>query len=127
MSRLGLVIGKAGCPWRTEVPGRFVAPHDDRLEGVTQVWNQFVAGVCDTGGHMPGDPAKCRLIGMRYFELSERAQDPERRENLAALAKTWSRLAAELECDQALLNALSQLSFDESPYAVPEALNLTAA
>jgi cobalamin biosynthesis Mg chelatase CobN len=76
---------------------------------------------------MPGDPAQCRLIAARYLELSNRAEDNERRENLTALAKTWSRLAAELECDQALLSALSQLSFDEPSYAVPEALNLTAA
>jgi hypothetical protein len=76
---------------------------------------------------MPGDAAQCRLIAARYFQLSERAEDTKRRENLATLAKTWSRLAAELECDQALLNALSQLSFEEPSYAVPEALNLTAA
>jgi hypothetical protein len=28
-----------------DVPGAFVAPHDDRLEGVTQVWNQFLAAL----------------------------------------------------------------------------------
>ena len=76
---------------------------------------------------MPGDPAKCRLNAARYSELSKRAQDPARRERLVALAETWTRLAAELEADQALLNALSELQFDEPFYAVPEALNLRAA
>jgi hypothetical protein len=76
---------------------------------------------------MPGDPAKCRLNAVRYFKLSERAKNPARRQKLAALAETWTKLAAELESDQALLNALSQLEFDEPFYAVPEALNLRAA
>ena len=76
---------------------------------------------------MPGDPAKCRLNAARYSELSKRAKDPARRERLVALAETWTRLAAELEADQALLNTLSELQFDEPFYAVPEALNLRAA
>ena len=56
---------------------------------------------------MPGDPAKCRLYAARYLELSERAKNPARRQNLAALAETWTKLAAELESDQLLLNTLS--------------------
>ena len=76
---------------------------------------------------MPGDPAKCRLNAMRYVKLSERAQDPRRRERLAALAEMWARLAAEFEADQALLEALSELQFDQPVYPVPEALNLRAA
>ena len=69
---------------------------------------------------MPGDPAKCRSIAARYSELSERAKDPTRRQRLVVLAETWTRLAAELEADQALLNALSELQFDERFYALPE-------
>ena len=76
---------------------------------------------------MPGDPARCRLNAARYTELSERAKDPARRKRLVVLAETWTRLAAELEADQALLNALSELQFDKPFYAVPEALNLRAA
>ena len=110
---------------RRKNAGRFVAPHDDRLEGVTQVWNEFLAGVCDAGGHMPGDPAKCRLYAARCLKLSERAKDPARRQRLASLAQTWIKLAAELESDQALLK--SEINVDEPFYAVPEALNLRAA
>jgi hypothetical protein len=62
---------------------------------------------------MPGDPGQCRLYAARYLELSERAQDPERRQSLAALAETWAKLAAELESEQALLSALSDLTLDE--------------
>jgi hypothetical protein len=76
---------------------------------------------------MPGDPAKCRLYAARYLELSKRAKNPARRQNLAALAQTWTKLSAELESDQALLNALSEFNVDEPFYAVPEALNLWAA
>jgi hypothetical protein len=76
---------------------------------------------------MPGNPEQCRLNAARYLELSKRAKNRARRANLAALAKMWTRLAAELESEQALLNALSEISFDEPFYAVPEALNLRAA
>ena len=76
---------------------------------------------------MPGDPAQCRLYAARYLELSKRADDPARRQSLAALAETWTKLAAELESDQALLNALSEITVDEPFYAVPDALNLRAA
>jgi hypothetical protein len=76
---------------------------------------------------MPGDPAQCRLYAERYWELSKRAKNSARRQNLAALAKLWTKLAAEYEADQPLLNALSEINFDEPFYAVPEALNLQAA
>ena len=76
---------------------------------------------------MPGDPAQCRLNAARYLELSERAEEPARRESLAALAGMWTKLAAEFESDQPLLNTLSEIVFDEPFYAVPEALNLRAA
>jgi hypothetical protein len=61
------------------------------------------------------------------LKLSERAKDPARRQRLAVLAQTWIKLAAELESDQALLNALTEINVDEPFYAVPEALNLRAA
>ena len=76
---------------------------------------------------MPGDPAQCRLYAARYLELSKRAKNPARRQSLAALAETWTRLAAELESDQPLLSALSEINYDEPFYAVPTALNLRAA
>ena len=76
---------------------------------------------------MPGNPEQCRLNAARYLELSKRAKSRARRANLAALAKLWTKLAAELESEQALLDALSEINLDEPYYAVPEALNLRAA
>jgi hypothetical protein len=73
---------------------------------------------------MPGNPAQCRLYAARYLELSKRAKNPARGESLAALAETWTKLAAEYEADQPLLNTLSEINFDEPFNAVPEALNL---
>jgi hypothetical protein len=67
---------------------------------------------------MPGDPAKCRSNAVRYLSLSKHAKNPARRQGLAALAETWTKLAAELESDLALLNTLSELEFDEPFYAV---------
>ena len=69
---------------------------------------------------MPGDPAQCRLNAARYLELSERAEEPARRESLAALAGMWTKLAAELESEQVLLNTLSEINVDETFDAVPE-------
>ena len=68
---------------------------------------------------MPGDPQQCRLNAARYLELSKRAKNRVKRANLAALAKLWTKLAAEFEADQPLLNALSEISIDEPSYALP--------
>ena len=76
---------------------------------------------------MPGDAAQCRFYAARYWKLSERAEDPTRRQQLAGMAETWTKLAAELESDQALLNALSDINYEEPFHAVPEALNLRTA
>ena len=76
---------------------------------------------------MPGDPEQCRLNAVRCLKLAERATAPARRESLAALAETWTRLAAEFESDQALLRTLSDLEFNEPCYTMPSALNLRAA
>ena len=76
---------------------------------------------------MAGDPEQCRLNAVHCLKLAERAKDPTRRQNLATLAETWTKLAAEIEFDLALLNTLSELELDQPFYAVPEALNLRAA
>jgi hypothetical protein len=40
------------------------------------------------------------------------------------MAETWMRLAAELESDQALLSALSEMEFSEPYEALPRALKI---
>ena len=76
---------------------------------------------------MPGDPAQCRLYASHCLELSKRSKNRARRQDLAALAELWTKLAVEFEADEPLLNALSEITFDEPFYAMPEALNLRAA
>jgi hypothetical protein len=46
------------------------------------------------------------------------------RQNLTAMAETWTKLAAEIESDQVLLRTLSQLEFGDPYEALPLALNL---
>ena len=69
---------------------------------------------------MLGNPEQYRLNAARCLKLSKRAKNPARRADLAALAGMWTKLAAELEADQPLLNALSEINFDEPFDAVPE-------
>ena len=52
---------------------------------------------------MPGDPVQCRLNAA--LKLSEHAKDLARRQSLAALAETWTKLAAELESSDRLVSA----------------------
>ena len=75
---------------------------------------------------MPGDPHRCRVNAARCLRLAERAHRPEMRESLTALAKTWTKLAAETESDQALLGAILELELSERPEALPRALRLGA-
>jgi hypothetical protein len=63
--------------------------------------------------HMPGDPNECRVNATVHLTLADGASNAETRESCAALAETWTRLAAELESEQALLNKLSELEFDQ--------------
>ena len=62
---------------------------------------------------MPGDPNECRLHAALHLRLANRASTPEIHQSFAVLAETWTRLAAELESEQALLNTLSELEFDQ--------------
>jgi len=73
---------------------------------------------------MPGNPRQFRLYAMRYLKLAERAKRPEMRQTFTALAETWTRLAAELESDQALLQAISEMELSEPYYTLPRALKL---
>jgi hypothetical protein len=73
---------------------------------------------------MPGNPDQCRLNAARCLRLAERARRPETRETFTALAETWTRLAAELESDEALLRTISELEFCEPYEALPLALKL---
>jgi len=73
---------------------------------------------------MPGNPYQCRLNAKRCLKLAEHAKRPEMRQTFTALAERWTRLAAELESDQTLLQAISEMEFSEPYYALPLALKL---
>jgi hypothetical protein len=73
---------------------------------------------------MPGNSDQCRMNAARCSKLAERARRPEMRQAFTALADTWTRLAAELESDQALLRAISEMEFSEPYEALPLALKL---
>jgi hypothetical protein len=67
---------------------------------------------------------QCRLDAERCLRLAKRARKPEMRQNLTALAGTWTKLAADLEFDEALISSLLELDFSEPIDALPLALKL---
>jgi len=46
---------------------------------------------------MPGNPKECRQHALNCVQLAKTAQSPEARGRFAHLARTWIRLAEELE------------------------------
>jgi len=75
-------------------------------------------------GNMPGNPHECRAAAAQCSKLAQNAITSEC-DALFALANTWKRLAAELEADQMLLQALSELHLTSQPYeALLCALNI---
>lgn len=56
---------------------------------------------------------QCHLNAERCLRLAKRARRSAMRENLMALAEAWTKLAAQLESDEALLDALSKLEINE--------------
>jgi hypothetical protein len=54
-------------------------------------------------GYMPGDPSECREPRQDCLRLAAEAHNPQAKETFESLAKTWLRLAADLEAAKALL------------------------
>jgi len=52
---------------------------------------------------MPGEPKECREHALNCVRLAKTAESPEARDRFAHLARTWIRLAEELERMQAVL------------------------
>ena len=81
---------------------------------------------------MPGNPHECRVNAAQCSKLAQNAITSECDDAITsecdafvALAKTWKKLAAELEADQMLLQALSELHLTSQPYeALLCALNI---
>jgi hypothetical protein len=73
---------------------------------------------------MPGDPRQCRLYAGRCLAIARRARKPEARQIFSEMAETWNRLAAEMEADQTLFQAISEMELSEPYEALPNALRL---
>jgi hypothetical protein len=73
---------------------------------------------------MPGDSSGCRLHAASCLRQARRAKNPETVENLTAMAEAWTRLAAEMEADQKLLQTIYEMKFPEPYETVPFLLNL---
>ncbi len=55
---------------------------------------------------MPGDPKECRQHALNCVHLAKDATTPELRDHFAKLARTWIKLADELEQSEAFLAAI---------------------
>ena len=55
---------------------------------------------------MPGDPKECRQHALNCVHLAKGASTPEQRDHFAKLARTWIKLAEELEQSEAFLAAI---------------------
>jgi hypothetical protein len=55
---------------------------------------------------MPGDPKECRQHALNCVRLAQTAATPQSREHFASLARTWIKLADDLERSQSFLAAL---------------------
>jgi hypothetical protein len=65
---------------------------------------------------MPGDPKECRQHALACVRLAQTSSTPQSREQFANLARTWIRLADDLERTQALVGAVD----DETEPAAEE-------
>ena len=66
---------------------------------------------------MPGDPNRCREHARVCAELARQTVSPEVRDHFTSLAESWSRLAAEIESGQKLLDLIGEISRDLAPHA----------
>jgi hypothetical protein len=57
---------------------------------------------------MPSDPKECREHALTCVRLAQTSASPQAREQFANLARTWIRLADELEWTLAFIDALDE-------------------
>jgi hypothetical protein len=70
---------------------------------------------------MPGNPKECRQHALTCMLLAKEATTEQSKQTFLTLAHSWTRLAAELEDANALLNALSEIDLKNAPE--PESLS----
>jgi hypothetical protein len=57
---------------------------------------------------MPGDPKECRAHALRCKEHAETSLTPDARRQFFELAEMWRTLAANLEADQDIIDAMEK-------------------
>jgi hypothetical protein len=57
---------------------------------------------------MPGDPKECRRQALACVRLAQTSPSQQARDQFANLARTWIRLADEIESTEAFLTALDE-------------------
>jgi hypothetical protein len=65
---------------------------------------------------MPGDPKECRQHALNCMLEAKAAKTPETREHFAKLARSWIKLAEELERTQALLAEVDEVYEPEDDF-----------
>ena len=65
---------------------------------------------------MPGDPKECRQHALNCMFGAKAARTIEGRESFANLARSWIKLAEELEQTQALLAEVDELAEPEDNF-----------
>jgi hypothetical protein len=58
---------------------------------------------------MPGDPKECRQHALECARLAQTSATQDDREHFAQLARTWIKLAEEIEQDQAFIAGLVEI------------------
>ena len=69
---------------------------------------------------MPGDPKECRQRALKCMLEAKAAKTPETREHFAKLARSWIKLAEELERMQALLAEVDEFYEPEDDFELME-------
>jgi hypothetical protein len=54
---------------------------------------------------VPGDPDECRAHAKKCADMASRATNPQHKQLLTNLAQSWTKIALDLERNQALMEA----------------------
>ena len=102
-----MLVSTPDWPW--DGPN-FLLCNDCRIDKDFDLWNRFRFGDGErrrvTEARMPGDPKECRQHALNCVHLAKGASTPEQRDHFAKLARTWIKLAEELEQTPAFLAAI---------------------
>src|SRR5262245_37568957 len=78
------------------------------LDSLVAAWNRFVPrrGRLEVT-YMPGNPEECRLHALICVRLAQTSVTRQARDHFAKLARTWIRLADDLERSRAFIDEIA--------------------